>query len=125
MISRTRCFDVCSTTNGYPLKIEPGKVVVEKSPFDKGMVLRMLSKLNYDVVVQAYQQLVTTEDADMAKKELPEKLPDELDDELLQTLHHVIFDIHLVEGMLICPGSGRRFPVKDSIPNMILHADEL
>ncbi|KAL7573795.1 hypothetical protein ACA910_007824 [Epithemia clementina (nom. ined.)] len=40
-------------------------------------------------------------------------------------LHKILFDVHLIDGALICPGTGRRFPVKDAIPNMLLHADEI
>ena len=45
--------------------------------------------------------------------------------DLLVALYRVLFDIHIVEGFLICPDTGRRFPIKNSIPNMILHEDEI
>lgn len=48
-----------------------------------------------------------------------------LDATVIANLHKVMFDVYLVEGWLICPDTGRRFPVKDSIPNMILHEDEI
>ena len=50
-----------------------------------------------------------------------------MDDEnmLIANLYKILFDIHLIEGTLICPGTGRKFPVKDAIPNMLLHADEI
>jgi len=43
---------------------------------------------------------------------------------LLRHLHFVVFHVHVVEGHLICPDTGRRFPIKDGIPNLILHEDE-
>jgi len=43
----------------------------------------------------------------------------------LKALHHVLFEIHVLEGELVCPESGRRFFVRDGIPNMLLHEDEL
>ena len=49
----------------------------------------------------------------------------ELHDATIANLHRVLFDIYLVEGWLVCPDTGRRFPVKDCIPNMILHEDEI
>lgn len=52
-------------------------------------------------------------------------LGDNVDDELLREIHHLLFEIHLVEGNLICPESGRVFSVRDSIPNMLLHEDEV
>jgi multifunctional methyltransferase subunit TRM112 len=43
----------------------------------------------------------------------------------MANLNRALFDVYLVEGYLICPDTGRRFPVKDGIPNMILHEDEI
>ena len=33
--------------------------------------------------------------------------------------------VHLEEGALVCPETGRRFPVSKGIPNMLLNEDEL
>ena len=90
------------------------------------MVLKTLPRLNYPAIVQACQALAPKVEGTKLV-ELPAELPANFndDEELLQALHHVLFDIHLMEGFLICPDSGRRFPVKDSIPNMILHEDEI
>jgi len=62
--------------------------------------------------------------------EIPEELPasateGELDETLARTLYRLLFDIHVVEGHLVCPDTGRRFAIKDGIPNMVLHEDEL
>ena len=64
--------------------------------------------------------------------ELPETMDvsnteqnENLDDDTISNLHKVLFDVYLVEGWLICPDTGRKFPVKESIPNMILHEDEI
>ena len=40
-------------------------------------------------------------------------------------VHHALLDIHVMEGALICPESGRSFPVTGGIPNMLLHEDEV
>ena len=58
---------------------------------------------------------------------LPEDLPKdwENNETLVHALYRVLFDVHLVEGNLVCPDTGRIFPVKQSIPNMILHDDEI
>ena len=44
---------------------------------------------------------------------------------LYKTLFCALFEIHVMEGTLICPDTEREFPIKDGIPNMILHEDEL
>lgn len=43
----------------------------------------------------------------------------------LNDLHHLLFEVHVIDGYLVCPETGRKFPIKDSIPNMLLHEDEL
>lgn len=64
----------------------------------------------------------------MGFSELPEDVPDMsvLDsDEFLQKFHHALLEIHLEEGALVCPETGRKFPVQKGIPNMMLHEDEV
>lgn len=47
------------------------------------------------------------------------------DDIFLRKIHHLLFEVHLIDGHLICPETSRKFPVKDGIPNMLLHEDEV
>lgn len=46
-------------------------------------------------------------------------------DAALRKVHHLLFEVHLMDGFLICPETSRKFPVKDGIPNMLLHEDEV
>ena len=59
--------------------------------------------------------------------ELPDKLPDSYEDDkaFLKATHHVLLEVELVEGELECPDTGRRYPVSEGIPNMLLHEDEI
>ncbi len=45
--------------------------------------------------------------------------------EHLRLLHHLLFELHIMEGELVCPQSSRRFFVREGIPNMLLHEDEV
>jgi multifunctional methyltransferase subunit TRM112 len=144
------CFSVClglcfcRTEKGYPLIIEATHIQQAEvsSPMNRPMLLKLLPKINYDALVQACRQLApqiilssaTDSSKNVAIPDLPETLPPSIleessnnnnDDDLLVSLHKVLFDIHIVEGFLICPDTGRRFPIKNSIPNMILHEDEI
>lgn len=59
--------------------------------------------------------------------DLPQKLDPSYhsrDDAFLRALHHALLEVALVEGALVCPETGRKFPVKKGIPNMLLHEDE-
>jgi multifunctional methyltransferase subunit TRM112 len=57
---------------------------------------------------------------------LPPRLTDDLagDPDFLKALCHVLMNVHLVEGMLTCPATGREFPVENEIPNMMLDEEE-
>lgn len=114
------------TAKGYPLKIEVSEVAIEESPVDRDLVTRLLPKLKYKVLLEALAQVSTQ--CDEPLPELPAELPTEgllNNDVLLANLHRVLFDVHVVEGQLVCPDTGRKFPIKEGIPNMILHEDEL
>lgn len=49
----------------------------------------------------------------------------ESDEDFLKKMHHVMLEIELIEGELECPESGRKFPVSEGIPNMLLTEDGL
>eukprot|EP00980_Cylindrotheca_fusiformis_P009741 scaffold2149_cov187-Cylindrotheca_fusiformis.AAC.19 len=116
--------NVKGTKDGYPLRIEPSEVTVEESPFDQDLVTRILPKLDYAAVKAALSQVVDKVEPKPA--EIPESLPDgEIDSPTLEALYHVLFNIHVIEGNLVCPDTGRQFPIKQGIPNMILHEDEI
>lgn len=54
---------------------------------------------------------------------LPEQGPEPgaegLSDELLQRLHHILLEIHVIEGAMVCPNCSHIFPIKNGIPNMV------
>lgn len=148
----SNCLD--RTTKGYPLTIDATEVILEESPVNTELLLKLLPKLEYSAIRQACQQLAPTcQAAGIDLPTLPETLPDSLltnqptatinssaaapttagdtsencgeDERLLADLHRVLFDIHVQEGSLVCPDTGRKFPVKQGIPNMVLHEDEI
>lgn len=117
---------VRGTTRGYPLGIRAVKVVLEESPFDSQLVHRMLPKINYETLQKACEDLTEPcKKQEIELPKIPETLPSELGDSLVLDLYRVLYDIHVEEGFLVCPDTGREFAIKDGIPNMILHEDEL
>jgi multifunctional methyltransferase subunit TRM112 len=97
------------------------------------MIEAILPKLDYSALVAACQQLAaqaTQSEAEgigpITVPSLPDQAPEApLNDDTVATLHRALFDIHVLGGHLVCPDTGRRFPINDGIPNMILHEDEL
>lgn len=80
----------------------------------------MVRKMNWAGLKAALVDLHIAEDLQQL-----ESFPDTPSEEFLQQLHHILFEIHIQDGTLICPTTGRSFPVKDGIPNMLLHEDEV
>jgi multifunctional methyltransferase subunit TRM112 len=86
----------------------------------------MLPKINYETLQKACEDLTEPcKKQEIELPKIPETLPSELGDSLVLDLYRVLYDIHVEEGFLVCPDTGREFAIKDGIPNMILHEDEL
>mmetsp|Transcript_3797 Transcript_3797/g.5711 ORF Transcript_3797/g.5711 Transcript_3797/m.5711 type:complete len:146 (-) Transcript_3797:80-517(-) len=133
---------VRGTEKGYPLGIEADKLQYEKSPFDPEFITALLSKIDYKIILFARRQIAEKCAAELSSEVSLPELPESIDyimntvensdghesgdhQEILRKLHTVMFDIHVVEGHLICPDTGRRFKITMGIPNMILHEDEI
>mmetsp|Transcript_7564 Transcript_7564/g.8683 ORF Transcript_7564/g.8683 Transcript_7564/m.8683 type:complete len:124 (+) Transcript_7564:99-470(+) len=112
--------NVKGVVNGFPLKIEAAKVERQETDFNEEFIKNMIPKLDYNVLRNAAKQLDETVD-------LPEVLTDEMkeDESVLKKLHTALMEVTVIEGNLICPESGRKFPVKNGIPNMLLNEDEV
>lgn len=54
-----------------------------------------------------------------------ENLDNITDENILKILHHYLYEIDIVSGFLVCPETSRKFPINESIPNMLLHEDEI
>ena len=122
--------NVKGTEKGYPLTIEPTEIECESYPVDRDMVLNLLPKIEYGALLRAVGQIAPICDPPMPA--LPAEIDttsegwmDKLDEATINDLHRVLFDVHLINGNLVCPDTGRKFPVKESIPNMLLHEDEI
>lgn len=59
--------------------------------------------------------------------DLPQQLIEdyEKNEEFLKKLHHALLEVEIVNGDLLCPESGRKFPISNGIPNMLLNEDEV
>ncbi|KAK7279045.1 hypothetical protein RJT34_24088 [Clitoria ternatea] len=111
--------NVKGVANGFPLRIQAEKVMEKTVEMNGDFLKKMFEKIDWKALVDASQAMGYTE------------LPEEADssmldlDDFLNRFHHALLEIHLEEGALICPETGRRFPVSKGIPNMLLHEDEV
>ncbi|KAH1057591.1 hypothetical protein J1N35_035656 [Gossypium stocksii] len=113
--------NIKGVTKGFPLKIEVEKVVEKQVEINHDFLRNIFPKVDW----KAFSDAART----MGYVELPEQAPDpsvlESDLDFLTKFHHALLELHLEEGALVCPETGRKFPVNKGIPNMLLHEDEV
>ncbi|OQV19632.1 Eukaryotic initiation factor 4A-III, partial [Hypsibius exemplaris] len=104
---------------GYPLRLKVENVEVKESDYNQEFIVRLLPKIRYDAIYSAAKDAGIAED-------LPDSLPEDAatSEEFLRKLHHVLLEIEIMAGELVCPETGRIFPIQNGIPNMLLTAEE-
>ncbi|VWU52311.1 multifunctional methyltransferase subunit TRM112, putative [Hepatocystis sp. ex Piliocolobus tephrosceles] len=104
-------------TGGYPLQIKlddtsSENVKILEQDFNKEFVKNVLSKVDYDVLYNTAKQFGISLLFSYTSQHLE-------DEGFLNSIHHALFKIHIMEGSLICPQCHVSFPIKDGIPNML------
>ncbi|GIY38705.1 multifunctional methyltransferase subunit TRM112-like protein [Caerostris extrusa] len=105
---------------GFPLGIVSKEVKEVKVEFNTEFVSRMIPKVDWDVLCTAAEAVGYADD--LPKTVSPQY---ENDEEFLRKAHHVLFEIEVITGDLVCPETGVKFPVSDGIPNMLANEDEV
>ncbi|XP_037080278.1 multifunctional methyltransferase subunit TRM112-like protein [Pollicipes pollicipes] len=112
-----------NVVSGYPLQISinsPEDVKVQEVDFNPEFIARIIPKVDWDVLCKTAEEVGH-------KGDLPATLDQdyETNEEFLKMAHHVLLEVEVMSGELVCPETGRRFPVTDGIPNMLLNEDEV
>ncbi|XP_014777274.1 multifunctional methyltransferase subunit TRM112-like protein [Octopus bimaculoides] len=105
---------------GYPLGITAKKLEIKEAEFNKEFICRMISKVDWSALYAAV--------TDVGHPNcIPQTLLEDFEnnDEFLKKVHHALIEIEVDEGELICPETGRKFTIKNGIPNMLLNEDEV
>eukprot|EP00088_Acartia_fossae_P025766 TRINITY_DN2654_c0_g2_i1.p1 TRINITY_DN2654_c0_g2~~TRINITY_DN2654_c0_g2_i1.p1 ORF type:complete len:125 (-),score=17.00 TRINITY_DN2654_c0_g2_i1:937-1311(-) len=105
---------------GFPLLIEARDVKVSEAEFNQEFIAKIIPKVDWDALRRAAEQLGHLESLPLA---VPQGF--ENDTDFLKQAHHALYEIELINGNLVCPETGRKFPVSDGIPNMLLNEDEI
>ncbi|CAF0867576.1 unnamed protein product [Brachionus calyciflorus] len=111
-----------NVVTGYPLKIHAVKAELKKADFQPDFIARMIKKIDYKTLYQAAETLGYAEG--MPKTEILNE-EDMNNEETLKKLHEVLLEIEVIEGDLECPETGRKFPINNGIPNMLVNEEEL
>ncbi|KAN0098101.1 Trm112p domain containing protein [Tylopilus felleus] len=105
------------TTNNFPLQLQDVQIELREQELNPGFITNILPRLEWRALVDAATLLGDTS--------LPLEQPEMTDDEFLQNLHHVLLEIHIVEGVMICPNCKHSYPISNGIPNMLLAEHEI
>ncbi|KAK5642730.1 hypothetical protein RI129_008897 [Pyrocoelia pectoralis] len=107
-------------TVGYPLKIQAVDVKTTEVDFNPEFISRLIPKVDWNVLCSAAESIGYLEDL---PKEVTENYENNVD--FLKKAHRVLLEIDIINGELICPETGRKFPINNGIPNMLLNEDEV
>ncbi|KAG1659706.1 Multifunctional methyltransferase subunit TRM112-like protein [Nymphon striatum] len=107
-------------TNSLILHQGARDVKVSEVNFNPDFIVKMLPKLDLEVLQKAAENVGHST---VLPKLLNENF--EKDDDLLKRAHHVLLEVDVINGELICPETGKKFPINDGIPNMLLNEDEV
>ncbi|SCM03007.1 multifunctional methyltransferase subunit TRM112, putative [Plasmodium chabaudi chabaudi] len=109
-------------TGGYPLIIKlnedvEGNVNIIEQEMNPEFIKNVLSKVDYEVLYNTAKQFGVSLLSSYNNNHLE-------DEGFLNSVHHALFKIHIMEGSLTCPKCNISFPIKDGIPNMLAASEE-
>ncbi|KAK3284646.1 hypothetical protein CYMTET_7709 [Cymbomonas tetramitiformis] len=105
-------------TKGFPLGLEVTAVETKEAEFNPDFLKKMVPKLEWGAFCEAAAVIGVTGFPTAVTPDLFE------DEAFLKKFHNALLEVHVEEGVLICPESGRRFAINKGIPNMLLNEDE-
>ncbi|BGP33002.1 hypothetical protein JCM10296v2_004791 [Rhodotorula toruloides] len=113
----------CAYPINFPLSFRNvTKLEMVEADFNEEFLRGVLSRLEWQALRKSAAELGNTD--------LPEQSPDLTRPEtipldLLKTLHHVLLEIVVADGEMVCPQCEHVYRIKDSIPNMLLAEHEI
>ncbi|KAG8389710.1 hypothetical protein BUALT_Bualt01G0007000 [Buddleja alternifolia] len=110
--------NIKGVANGFPLLIEAAQVVEKEVDFNADFLKNIFARIEWKALVEASKTMGYSELLDNVESSMLDS------EEFLRKFHHALLEIHLEEGALVCPETGRKFPITKGIPNMLLHEDE-
>ncbi|CAH4028700.1 unnamed protein product [Pieris brassicae] len=105
---------------GYPLAINATIINITEVDYNPEFITRIIPKLDWEVLWRAADSIGHSDG-------LPQTIEPKFEEnnEFLKKVHRVLLEVDIEEGNLVCPESGRRFPISKGIPNMLLTEAEV
>lgn len=101
--------------------------------YNEDFVKRILPKMDYQVLYDTAKSVSDIRESFFVwlirfwkvGVELPPQKDEQENSEFLNQLHHALLEVEVVTGELVCPETGRKFPIKNGIPNMLCNEEEV
>lgn len=99
--------------SGYPLALTIKDMEVDETEPHEEFIRRTLPSLNWAGVKVAANAVGFSglPDAFDASVHLEDK-------DFVRVIHKLLLDIHVLDGTLTCPETGREYPIREGIPRM-------
>ena len=100
-------------TVGFPLQLEIDDLEVVETECDPEFIKSLLPTLDWAAITIAANAI--------GLKGIPKEFDAQLmdDKDFITAMHNLLLDIHVIKGFLVCPESGRRFPIENRIVDMM------
>ncbi|PVF94606.1 Trm112p-domain-containing protein [Serendipita vermifera] len=102
----------CSSNN-FPLIFKDVQIELREAEYNPDFLRGFMPKLEWRALVDTAKSL--------NDQSLPEVAPEpgDISEEFLKALHHVLLEIHVEEGGMVCPNCNHVYPISNGIPNMV------
>lgn len=110
---------VNDVAKGYPMGLEIIDMEVRESGVNLEFIKGLVPGLDWEGVIVVAEAV--------GLKGMPAKFNLALleDESFLRAAHNLLLDVHVKSGTLICPESGKRFPIVGEVPNLMMTEREL
>ncbi|XP_018650826.1 hypothetical protein Smp_029100.1 [Schistosoma mansoni] len=117
---------------GYPLKLKANALKVSTVDYDPASVARLIPKVEWSVVKSVADEviglfyIIVCQIGEDYIPCLPEEVPVNYseNEEFLKLAHRALLEVDVMEGVLVCPETGREFTISNGIPNMLVNEGE-
>ncbi|EAN94024.1 hypothetical protein C3747_10g1268c [Trypanosoma cruzi] len=120
----THNFLCCIECQSFPLQLRDVEVEVLPSEFNPAFIRLMLARMDYGFILAAFNAMKDgQQDLLESASHLPKSLEDvDLSDqsEDLKAIHHVVQEMAVRNGRLVCQQCQREYPIRDFIPDMVI-----
>ncbi len=114
------CNKKSCTTNNFPLRIVSTNSKTVSVDFNQELTQKFLKKLDLPALTQA------TKDLQIYKFDFEKLNEEEINNlDIVKYIHHLINEVQIVEGKLICNNCNREYIIHNGIPNLVLNDNEV